>query len=267
MAVNHTSTPVSSLTEFCERINNRRRDSACREAMCCGVWQVARSAQRHLQRFDLAAKRLERAIEAKDKRAIASEKDTMLALLYETVDTVYIVVQMLNPDALSLESVSDESSFSGEDAHFVYDLLQLLERVCAQALRSARIYNLDIDFKRAVQEREGVTYQTHGHWLDFSPGSTERSFFDYFAHAQHAVGERLGQVPKFWKTRTFRQALARANRPALREVLFKLENASFPRLTLTQKIERAADNEPAPRQRHWTDRSVKSDDSSTAARH
>ena len=99
---------------------------------CC-IWRLILSADRHLSRFDLAARRFERAVEHKEHRAEDVERDNMLALLYESADTIFMVLQMTDPDALELQPSLDGAGMSGEDAGFVYDVLNRASQSAFQA--------------------------------------------------------------------------------------------------------------------------------------
>jgi len=212
-------------------------------AASMGIWQFARTAELHLSRFEAAVRRYQRALAHNDTLTAAYERDVQSALLYEALDTVFIVIQRLNLDALRLESSSDGAGVVGEDANFVCDLFQLLDRICSRVLSLAKLHKLELDFQKPVAEREGITYTKRGHWQDFVPGSPEKSFLAYFARAKHFIAERLDKVPRFWRRQTYRQALIKSKRPALREILQRLEKASFPQPTLDKLVEKETSQE------------------------
>jgi hypothetical protein len=234
--------------EFLERIEQRTKGSAGHGAGCVFIMDIAHSAEQHLERFPVVARRYHRALELNEATAAAYEKETMLALLYEALDTVYLVLQILDLNSLNLESSLDGTGLTGEDASFVSGLSQVLEHTCEQILELEQQHHLQLDFGTPVDEREGVTYSLHAHWQDFVPGSVSDSFYSYFAQARQRVMRRLNTVPKFWPRQTVREALAKSRRPALAQMVKRLEQASFPRRTLAAMIEKQF---MAPVQRHW----------------
>jgi|GEM_PF-3590306 len=233
----------SSMSHYNQRLEEHIQKNRRHEAMCVGIWQLARTADRHLSRLTLALERYRRALLLHDSIAAAYEKETVLALLYETLDTIFIVVQQLDLNQLRLEASSDGSGMVGEDANFLCNLLQRLERTSARTLETAKLYRLALDFKTPVDEREGITYTQHAHWRDFVPGCPEKSFTLYFAQAQHAISARLNEKLRFADGLTYGQVLGRSNRPALREVLRRLESTSFPRVSLSKLVEKESTTE------------------------
>lgn len=238
---------TDSFDEFLERLKQRTKGYAEHGSGRIFIMDIAHSAEQHLERLPVVARRYQRALVLDDTIAAAYEKETMLALLYEALDTVYIVLQILDLNALSLESSLDGVGLAGEDASFVSSLVQTLEHVCEHVRKLERKYNIELNFNTAVDEREGITYTRHAHWQDFVPGSISESFYSYFAQAREGVIHRLETVPKFWPRQTIREALARSRRPALIEMIRRLEYASFPRPTLASMIEKEY---LAPVQRH-----------------
>jgi hypothetical protein len=229
---------TATVRDYFERLRDRRRASLNREALHCCVWKILRSADRHLERFDQARQRYQAALDLKDHAGVALERDNMLALLYETADTVFLIMQMFDLDSLDLHASSDGVGFAGEDAPFLRDTLDKLNSICAKVLELSSAYDLKLDFSKAVDEREHVTYESHAHWRGLVPGSAEKSFFVYFAHARQEVAERLNRVPKFWHNQTLMQALKKSPRVALRVLVQKLLMASFPRASLAESLEK-----------------------------
>lgn len=208
------------------------------EAMRVGIWQFARTVERHFARLAPAEERYLQAKRQGNLQATQYEKETVLALLYEIADTVFMTIQQLDLNSLHLESSADGLGLTGEDATFVFNLLELLERTCARTLNTARRLELELNFQQAVDELKGITYTQHAHWKDLIPGSPKESFFAHFQRSQRAITERLNEKAKFLRNRTWRHALAKANRPALREMIERLENARFPAIGLTAMIEK-----------------------------
>jgi hypothetical protein len=234
----NTSLQQTPLEHFNERLDERLKRNREREAMCLAIWQFARSAERHLDRIEPAAHRYQRALLLRQREAAAYEKHVMLALLYEAIDTVLVVIQQLDWDTLELELSADGSGLVGEDAQFLVELMQVLERICSRALSIAKLHELQLDFSTPVDELEGITYYHHAHWSDFVPGSLEKSFMTYFGLAKQGVTARLNQAAKFSGKMTYRQALAKSKRPALREIIRRLEAASFSAMSLTGRIQK-----------------------------
>lgn len=214
------------LAEYFERIRERYREGGA-DAMRCSVWRLVRSTERHFDRFGLAERRYERAARSGDEEMIGREREIMHALLYEAVDTVYMVLNILDPDGLEVRPSLDGVGLSGEDAIFVDQTLNQLERIASRVLSYAKEYKLPLDFQRAVDEVEGVTYTQHCHWRDFVPGSAEESFFAYFADVQRALALRLMQVSKLWH-KSVQQLLLRPKRRSLAAVTHALLLVSFP---------------------------------------
>ncbi|NLF25155.1 MAG: hypothetical protein GX589_05785 [Deltaproteobacteria bacterium] len=227
-----------SVRAYYDRLHERKRADLNIQALKTGAWNILRSAERHFYRFDLAARRYHRALETKDKLGLAFERDIMLALLYEAADTVYIVLQLFDPDRLNLTSSADGAGIAGEDASYVREMMDTMEAICKKILHLSKTYNLPLTFKDPVDERERLTYNAHAHWRDLEPGSIEKSFFSYFAQAKNCLTVKLNQVPKFWSNRTLKQALLKNERAALREVVQHLLTASFPRSALSNKVEK-----------------------------
>jgi len=229
---------TDTIHAYFSRIHERTCESANSQALKCCLSKLLRSANRHLSRFDLAARRYHRALELGQKGVMAFERDTMWALLYEAADTVYLVFQLLDPDQLNLTSSSDGAGIAGEDAPFVREILDAMEKICAKVLELSVIYDIPLDFKKALDEREGITYETHAHWRDLIPGSLEKSFFAYFSQAKEGVLQRLNQVPRFWGQQSIKQAIFNTPRPALRELLLRLISTPFKQPSLAEKIEK-----------------------------
>lgn len=225
---------------FSERVFERLDEHPDQDAYMAQLTQLYRSAEEHIERFRVAQRRRDRALRFGDHAAVEVEHSTMAALLYEAMDTVYLVVQLFDADRLRLESSLDGKGIRGEDASFVASLLDRLENISRRILAYEREENLTLDFRHPVDEREGITYTTRKHWQDIVPGSLEKSFFAYFIRARDAIGKRLNQVPRFWHQQTLAQALARSRRRALSRVLARLREAPLPETRLVEKIEREA---------------------------
>ena len=229
---------TDSVRAYFDRLHDRECEISDTQALRHWVWTILRSANRHFLRLDSAARRYHHALELHDETALAFERDLMHASLYEIVDTVYIIFEVFDLDHFDLTSSADGAGIAGEDAHFVRDVLDTMDKMCVKALHLSKIYSLPLDFKKPLNERQQLTYQTHAHWRGLVPGSAERSFFTYFSQAKALVTERLNQVPKFWHNQTVKQALMKTPRYGLHEVLQRLIMASFPEPTLADKIEK-----------------------------
>ncbi len=227
-----------SAQEYLERLNQRITDAVDREALCCKIWQITKTAERHWQRYQLSIKRYERAKAIENSMAMTYEKEIMLILSYEILDTIYIALQLLDLDKLNLQSSSDGHGLAGEDANYVFELLQSLDNLCTRTIDSSIQQGVKIDFLRPVDELEGITFTESGHWHDFVPGSIERSFSLYFTQARRGLNHRLNQIPHFWRTNTLVDVIVRGKYVNLRKAIYCLQRAIFPQLTLSSLIEK-----------------------------
>lgn len=233
-----SSAQSETARDYFERIKQRMTDSVSREALCCKIWQVAKTAERHWQRSELAGKRYQRAVAANNQIASEYEKEVMLILSYEMLDTVFIALQLLDLDKLNLHSSSDGAGLAGEDANYVFELLQLLENICTRVHDNSTKYGIRVDFLRPVDELEGITFTESGHWHNFDSSSVERSFSLYFTQARRGLNHRLNQIPHFWRKQTMVDVIVRGKYINLRKAIYSLQRAVFPQLTLASLIEK-----------------------------
>ena len=233
-----TAVQTESAREYLERLNQRLADSVSREALCCKIWQVAKSAERHWQRCELAVKRYHRALDRKNDLAVNYEKEVMLILSYEALDTVFIALQLLDLDKLNLQSSTDGAGLTGEDANYVFELLQMLDNICKRVLENASKYGIKIDFLKPVDELEGITFFDSSHWYNFVPSSVEKSFTHYFTQARRALNHRLNQIPSFWQKHTMVDVIVRGKYVSLRKAVYCLQRAVFPQLSLASMVEK-----------------------------
>lgn len=187
---------------------------------------IADSADKHFHRLTLARKRWERAAELSERRAMEFEKETMLALLYEAADTIFIVIGLLELDEFRLEASADGQGIKGEHSLELTKLVDVLEKNAARILEFEQEYRLRLDFRKAVDEREGITFERHAHWQDYVPGSVKESFDSYFERARTTVKSRMERPVEFLGGRTVREQLKRKRRDALLEVIGRLERVS-----------------------------------------
>ena len=247
-------TNVGTISDYAERLKERALSTDEREQLHCNIWRELLSADRHISRFDMAARRYERAASVHDARAMFVERENMLASLYETIDTVFLVIRMIDPDVLDLQSSLDGVGITGDDAGFVHEVLERLEKICEEVIKREDAYKLSLDFSVPVDEREGVTYTHHPHWRDFVEGSIERSFFLYFEQVQKELSKHISKVPKFWRQRklqqffTKRPAITKFLRVILGATLGEASIAKKPQFGLTKRIEKHATNFV---KRHW----------------
>lgn len=228
----------NSTREYLERLSERATGNISREALCCKIWQITKTAERHWHRLLLSQKRLARATSINNAAALAYEKEVILISAYEILDTVYIALQLLDLDRLHLQSSSDGLGLTGEDANYVFELLQNLDNLCLKTLEAAAENGIKIDFLRPVDELEGITFTESGHWYDFVPGSIERSFSLYFTQARRSLNHRLNQVPHFWRSNTLTDVIIRGRYVSLRKAVYCLQRAIFPQVTLSSLIEK-----------------------------
>ncbi len=234
--------PVSSLSEYAERLVERALSSDGRERLRCSIWRILLSADRHLARFDMAVRRYERAAAEHDTRTMFVERENMMALLYETADTVFMTVRMIDPEVLDLHASLDGVGLAGDDAGFVNEVMIRLENLSEEIESYENEYRLRLDYSVPVDEREGVTYNNHYHWRDFSSESIEKSFYLYFGEVQRILAEQLARIPKFWRKRKMQQLYI--SRPSLSRLLRNLLTASLgeERLAKEKARERLSNN-------------------------
>ena len=100
-------TESDSFEDYCERLKERLRESDDIEVQHVRIRGIVASADSHFQRLISSEQRYRRAKLLADAASAAWELDTMTALLYETLDTVYVVFQAVDPDKLRIEATLD----------------------------------------------------------------------------------------------------------------------------------------------------------------
>lgn len=217
-------TESDSFDDYFDRVKERIRESDDIEVQHARIRRITASAEHHFQRLASSELRYQRAKSLGDATSATWELDTMTALLYEALDTVYIVFQAMDPNALRIEATLDGRGIAGEDAPFLREILDSLERICTRLQDIEARLNIPLDFSRPVDEREGITYEKHRHWQDFVPNSVAESFNSYFAQARHGIHTLLHSTPKFWTKQTVREELLRTQRVHLVAMLDRLDN-------------------------------------------
>ncbi|MDC0357234.1 hypothetical protein OAO01_00330 [Oligoflexia bacterium] len=208
------------------------------------IKSIAKSAEKHLKKSDLSFRRYKQALKSQDDVSIAYEKNILLALMYEIIDTSYIVLNLLNFDELDLDSSNDGLGLAGGSSVDVAQVLSNLDAQCVRVLRLETDLDIRIDFSHAVDERKGVTYTRHPHWKNFVAGDDDASFFSYFFRGQTFIKERMNQIPKFWVEQNFRQYLRRHSYHALLDMVARLEMYNFAQQEATLKDGQKASNMP-----------------------
>jgi len=237
---------IGTILDYAERIKERSLSNNTREKLRCNLWKILSSADKHLARFDMSVKRYSRATSIHDAHMMFVERENMLASLYETIDTTYITLKMIDFNILEVHAALDGVGIAGEDAGFVHEILDRLEDVCEEVAKRENSYNLKIDFSVPVDEREGVTFSSHPHWRDFVKGNIEKSFYCYFEQVQKDVSSHISQVPKFWRQRKIQHFFMK--RPTLGKYIKLIMTASLGETrilermnhSLTHKIEKHA---------------------------
>lgn len=220
---------TDSLEEYFDRLERRIRRGESVGKKIIRIQQIAKSAEDHFKRLSLPQERYLRAIEMHDDLSAAFERRTMLALLYEIVDTSFIVMNLLDFDELDLESSQNGHGLTGNSAFTVVHILTVLDDQCATVAQIEKEFDLIVDFVHPVDEKRGITYEGKSHWQDFFPGSVEKSFHLYFSQAQQSMNRRLDQRPRIWERQTIREYLRKHRYVSLVEMLGRLERARFPK--------------------------------------
>ena len=224
----------SNLDDCQNRLKERLLGESTRDKLRCAILRVLLSADRHINRFDMAVRRYERATFAHDTRTMFVERENMLACLYETLDTAFMVIRMINTDIFDLQSSLDGVGMKGEDATFIREILDRIERVCEDVSKRENLHHLSTDFEVPVDEKEGVTYNHHAHWSDFVPYNIEASFYLYFEQVQKEISKQLAQVPKLWAQKKMKSLFL--NLPALRRYLRVFMTAKLGEDRLGKKV-------------------------------
>ncbi len=192
------------------------------------IMEVARSSESHFGRFALSVQRLKRAEKQKDLFWVAAERLIMEILLYESIDTIFIVLALLDFDKFHLKASLDGYGVSGESASEILSILNILENQASEILAFEQEFSLQLDFLRAVDEKEGITFLGHKHWQDFVPGSFDQSFFRYFKTARRVLDNRLHKKPRIWTNQTVAQFMKRRGYPDIFKIYQKLERMVEP---------------------------------------
>jgi len=217
-----------SLKDYFERLDEHMQKAANLEQRLVQITAIAKSAENHFSRLEYARRRHARALLHKDSLAANYETQCILALMYEILDTGYIVFNLLDFDSLGLKSSADGFGLAGDQAHAVIQLLNTLDSQAARLLALEKELMLKADFTIPVDERENVTYVKRRHWQDYVSGSIEQSFFHYFSRAKETVTQHLEKKPSFWAAQDMRRYLKSKGYTALLETLTRLESARFP---------------------------------------
>lgn len=215
-----------SLTdEYIERVDERMQKATNLGRRIAPIVQIANLAENHLARYAMASHRFRRATMNHDKMSQGFERGLMYVLLYEALDHICMALNLLDFDQLDLESSLDGHGLAGDCSAEVVHLLRSLNEKAIRIEALQKEGNLHLDFSEPMDEKEGITYATFPHWQDFSPGSVQKSFRDYFKSVRETVHRRLEQKPRFWKTQNVRQYLHRKGHDALLHVIGELEGA------------------------------------------
>ena len=215
----------SSTEEYLDRIDERMRKASTIGKRLAPVAQIVGNSEKHFVRVGLSAKRLHRATTLLDRMSQTFERSLIYVLLYEAVDHVCMVFNLLDFESMDLESALDGHGLAGESAAEVVQLFHMLNEKAGRILELEGQHHLHLDFSEPVDEKEGITWTTIPHWQDFVPGSVQHSFRDYFRGVREAVHRRLEQRPRFWKSQNIRQYLHRKGHAELLRVIGKLEGA------------------------------------------
>ena len=214
-------------TEYFERLEGRVRKAARAGQVLAPLIHISAISGKHLMRFNEAARRLGRAERLGDRSSQLFERTLMYVLLYETVDHLCMVLNLLDFDTLDLESALDGHGLAGESASEVVTLLSGIDKRAHEVLSLEKAYHLHLDFGEPLDEKRGLTFTEFAHWQDFVPGSLAHSFRDYFRNVRQNLHHRLEQRPVFWKQQSLRQYLHRRRHDALLRIIERLEGAAL----------------------------------------
>ena len=185
------------------------------------------AANKHLERLDVAGRRIKRAAGLHDHPLYTVERETAAALVYEAFDHLCMAFVLLDFTRLELSAAADGSGLIGDTVLAVLHIIDAMEAEAKQLLRFEHENHVRLDFLHPIDEREGVTYQTHRHWQDFVKGSIQESFTAYFAQTRRAVRDRLAQRPPYWEHQTVRGYLERRGCFALLTLFHRLETVAL----------------------------------------
>jgi len=187
------------LDEYFERLNYRMSIASKIGNHLVSISHIANLADNHIRRFSLAAQRLLRASKLHDKMSQVFERSLLFITLYEAIDHLCMVLNLLDFDELNLESSLDGHGLAGDSSAEVVHLLNSVDEKARKIIKLEDENHIIADFYEALDEKQGLTYTTLSHWQDFVAGSIQQSFRDYFKSARQAVHYRLEQKPRFWK--------------------------------------------------------------------
>ena len=225
--MNRNYPDTDSPNDYFAPIKERLQELHTSKNLCTQALFLLKSSEVHFDRYNSAQKRLRRAITTHDQVGIKYETELILILLYEIADNIFQIVALLDLDQLPLAASMDGLGLAGESAAEVVITFSSLDQQCSRLLEIERCHSLNLDFRKYLDEREGLSYEAHKHWQDFVPNSVADSFYAYFALAQATVRERLSQKPRFWNEQIIGQYLNRKGYQNLNEVLSRLEKAHF----------------------------------------
>lgn len=213
--------------EYYTRLEDRLKYCASTTKRVMQIREIAASANDHFGRIGAARRRLIRARASGDFASAHFERRVLLALLYEIMDTFFIVVYLLDFEAFDLDPSADGEGLSGTAAATFVSILSLLERQSRELLALERDLELKANFKEPVDEKEGITYLGQPHWQDFHGVSVEESFVQYFSRAKQSVTAWLADRPNLWAGQSVEEYLKKKGYSHLLQILRRLRNSSL----------------------------------------
>lgn len=213
--------------EYYTRLEDRLKSCASTTRRVMQIREIAASANDHFVRAATARRRLIRARASGDLSSAQFERRVLLALLYEIMDTFFIVVYLLDFEAFDLEPSADGEGLSGTAAATFVSILSMLEQQSRKLLALEVELELSANFKEPVDEKEGITYLRHRHWQDFHGISVEESFIHYFSRAKQSVTAWLADRPHLWAGQSVEEYLKKKGYSHLLRVLHRLRNSSL----------------------------------------
>ncbi len=207
---------TEGMRDYLEAVGKRFAEDADTYKRFAELKGLILSAYRHLNRFDMAVRRLVLAERLADSVAKHYERDVMTILLYEALDHVYMAFSRLDLQGLGLGTCAAGNGLTGEHAHEALKVLDLMEGLSDQILKREKCFGLNLDFLRSLAEKEGITYDLKSHW---STGNLR----EYFIQHAGLINQCLNRKAAFWSGRTMADFLRQRGYHKILGALNRLE--------------------------------------------
>lgn len=207
---------TEGMRDYLEAVGKRFAEDADAYKRFAELKSIIVTAHHHLNRFDMAVRRLLLAERLSDPVARQYERDVMKILLYEALDHIYMAFSKLDLDGLGLRMCAAGNGLTGENAHEVLTILDLMEGLSAETLKREKCFCLKLDFSRSIPEKEGITYGLKSHW---NAGDLR----EYFIQCSKLVNAGLHRKAGFWSGRTMADFLRQREYHQILAALVRLE--------------------------------------------